>query len=56
MSAIGTKRKCRVALHMSAIGGKADTTKVPALKILSGCIATVLVPLFGGWQGADLEY
>ena len=24
MSAIGTKRTCRVALHMSAIGGKAD--------------------------------
>ena len=26
MSAIGTKRTCRVALHMSAIGGKADMT------------------------------
>jgi hypothetical protein len=25
MSAIGTKRTYRVALHMSAIGGKADT-------------------------------
>ena len=24
MSAIGTKQTCRVALHMSAIGGKAD--------------------------------
>ena len=24
MSAIGTKRTCRVALHMSAFGGKAD--------------------------------
>ena len=24
MSAIGTKRTCRVALHMSASGGKAD--------------------------------
>ena len=26
MSAIGTKRTCRVALHMSALGGKADMT------------------------------
>src|SRR4249920_652700 len=26
MSAIGTKRTCRVALHMSAFGGKADMT------------------------------
>jgi hypothetical protein len=26
MSAIGTKRTYRVALHMSAIGGKADMT------------------------------
>jgi hypothetical protein len=24
MSALGTKRTCRVALHMSAFGGKAD--------------------------------
>ena len=24
MSAIGTKQTCRVALHMSAFGGKAD--------------------------------
>ena len=24
MSAFGTKRTCRVALHMSAFGGKAD--------------------------------
>ena len=29
MSAIGTKRTCRVALHMSAIGGKADMGAVP---------------------------
>jgi hypothetical protein len=27
MSAIGTKRTYRVALHMSALGGKADTRK-----------------------------
>ena len=26
MSAFGTKRTCRVALHMSAFGGKADIT------------------------------
>ena len=26
MSAIGTKQTCRVAPHMSAIGGKADMT------------------------------
>ena len=26
MSAIGTKRTCRVALHMSAFGGRADMT------------------------------
>ena len=26
MSAFGTKRTCRVALHMSAFGGKADMT------------------------------
>ena len=26
MSAIGTKRTCRVALHMSAFGGKAGMT------------------------------
>ena len=35
MSAFGTKRTCRVALHMSAIGGKADmrsrTAKCPLL-------------------------
>jgi hypothetical protein len=34
MSAIGTKRTCRVALHMSAIGGKAHISapfrKAPA--------------------------
>ena len=30
MSAIGTKRTCRVALHMSAIGGKADIAIVTA--------------------------
>ena len=30
--------------------------KLPALKILSGRIATALATLFGGWQGADLEY
>ena len=29
MSAIGTKRTCRVALHMSAIGGKADIAPAP---------------------------
>ena len=27
MSAIGTKRTCRVALHMSAFGGKADIAR-----------------------------
>ena len=27
MSAIGTKRTCLVALHMSAFGGKANTSK-----------------------------
>ena len=41
---------------MSAFGGKADMTKLPALKILSGGDATVLAASFGGWQGADLEY
>ena len=31
--------------------------KLPALKILSGRVATVLAAyLFGGWQGAGLEY
>ena len=29
MSAIGTKRTYRVALHMSAFGGKADIAAVP---------------------------
>ena len=28
MSAFGTKRTCRVALHMSAFGGKADIAHV----------------------------
>jgi hypothetical protein len=32
---------------MSAFGGKADTIKLPALKILSGRIATVLAASFG---------
>ena len=27
MSAIGTKQTCRVALHMSAFGGKADIVR-----------------------------
>ena len=34
MSAIGTKRTCRVALHMSAFGGKADITPTPQNEIV----------------------
>ena len=54
MSAFGTKRTC--ALHMSALGRKADTIKLPALKILSGRVASAAVCLFGGWQGAGGNY
>ena len=36
---------------MSAFEGKADTIKLPALKILSGCIAIVLAALFRGVAG-----
>ena len=31
MSAIGTKRTCLVALHMSAFGGKADIGWIAAI-------------------------
>jgi hypothetical protein len=40
---------------MSAFGGKADTIKLPALKILSGRIATVLAASFEGCQGAGRQ-
>ena len=30
--------------------------KLPALKILSERVATVLSPLFGGWQGAGCDF
>ena len=36
---------------MSAFGGKADTIKLPALKILSGCIATALATRVRGMAG-----
>ena len=57
MSALGTKQTSASALHMSAFGGKADTIKLPALKIFLGCIATALAPLslIGGWQGAGCD-
>ena len=56
MSAFGTKRTSLVALHMSAFGGRADMVKRPALKILSGWVASAAVCVFGGRQGAELEY
>jgi|KBSMisStandDraft_5_1062788.scaffolds.fasta_scaffold06556_3 hypothetical protein len=37
MSVIGTKRTCRVALHMSAIGGKADAREFTA-KVRTGIL------------------
>ena len=41
---------------MSAIGGKADMVKLPALKILSGWVAPVCDTKFGGWQGAGARF
>jgi uncharacterized protein YaaW (UPF0174 family) len=41
---------------MSAFRGKADMTKLPALKIFSGSVATALATAFGGWQGTGASY
>ena len=38
MSAIGTKRTCRVALHMSAFGGKADMVQRPQHALKSAIV------------------
>ena len=51
MSASGTKRTCRVALHMSAIGGKADITRVAYFCVYEcDAIKTVRIAIFS-FQG-----
>ena len=44
MSALGTKRTCRVALHMSAFGGKADIARTCRNVALIGNVASTIKP------------
>ena len=57
MSAIGTKRTCRVAPHMSAFAGKADMNVLHCTCLLLtqsghslvGLLASFYVTFGGGW-------